>query len=231
MHSLRLCSIAALVAIGSTAWAGQPLNTEDAGVLGRSDCEFETSLRRQTERAADTANAMALKVGCGVGWRSQVALGLDAERSGGRTDRSMRLGGKTALNDAGSGQPAFALAWELASVRSAGGSHALEDTTAQAVTSLMLRPALQLHANLGWTRSRSSGRSSTLWALALERSASERLDLMAEVYASDRDRSPWIAAGLRWSVVPDKLSIDASAGLQTSGARPRRMTLGLNAGF
>ena len=148
MHSLRLCSIAALVAIGSTAWAGQPLNTEDAGVLGRSDCEFETSLRRQTERAADTANAMALKVGCGVGWRSQVALGLDAERSGGRTDRSMRLGGKTALNDAGSGQPAFALAWELAGARSAGGSHALEDTTAQAVTSLMLRPALQLDGRL-----------------------------------------------------------------------------------
>jgi hypothetical protein len=230
MRLLRLC-IAALFVISPAAWAGQPLSTEDAAVLERSDCELETSLRRQSARAADAASGMALKVGCGVGWRSQLALGLDGERSGGRTDQGLRLGGKTALNDAAAGLPAFTLAWELAGARPAGGSFSLEDPTALAVTSLTLRPALQLHANLGWSHSRSAQRSSTLWAVAVEQAATDRLDLMAEVYASDRERSPWMAAGLRWALVPDKLSIDASAGLQPVSAGQRRVTLGLKAGF
>lgn len=38
-------SIAALLVPASAAWAGQPLDTEDAAVLERADCEFETSLR------------------------------------------------------------------------------------------------------------------------------------------------------------------------------------------
>ena len=120
MRLLRLC-IAALFVISPAAWAGQPLSTEDAAVLERSDCELETSLRRQSARAADAASGIALKVGCGVGWRSQLALGLDGERSGGRTDQGLRLGGKTALNDAAAGLPAFTLAWELAAARPAGG--------------------------------------------------------------------------------------------------------------
>lgn len=230
MRLLPLC-IAALLVPASAAWAGQPLNTEDAAVLERSDCEVETSLRRQTARAADPASGFALKAGCGVGWRTQVALGLDAERIGGNTDQGLRLGGKTALNEAAAGQPAFALAWELAAARPTGGSFSLEDTSALAVTSLKLRPALQLHANLGWSHSRSQKRNSTLWAVAVEQAASDRLDLMAEVHASDRDRAPWVAAGLRWALVPDKLSIDASAGLQASSTRARRVTLGVKAGF
>ena len=230
MRFLRLC-LAALLVPASAAWAGQPLATEDAAVLSRSDCEFESSLRRQTERGAASSSGAAVKLGCGIGWRSQVALGLDAERSGGRTDQGLKLGGKTALNEAAAGQPAFTLAWELAAARPAGGSLALEDTSALAVTTLTLRPALQLHANLGWSRSRSQRRSSTLWAVAVEQAASDRLDLMAEVYASDRDPAPWMAAGLRWALVPDKLSIDASAGLQASSARARRITLGVKAGF
>lgn len=230
MRLLHLC-IAALLVPAAAAWAGQPLNTEDAAVLERADCELETSLRRQTARAASPANGFALKFGCGVAWRTQVALGLDAERSGGSTAQGLRLGGKTALNEAAAGQPAFALAWELAAARPAGGSLSLEDTTALAVTSLKLRPALQVHAHLGWSHSRSQERNSTLWAVAVEQAASDRLDLMAEVHASDRVRAPWVAAGLRWALVPDKLSIDASAGLQASSARARRVTLGVKAGF
>ena len=64
MRLLPLC-IAALLVPASAAWAGQPLNTEDAAVLERSDCEVETSLRRQTARAADPASGFALKIGCG----------------------------------------------------------------------------------------------------------------------------------------------------------------------
>ena len=222
-------SIAALLVPASAAWAGQPLDTEDAAVLERADCELETSLRRQTARAVRPANGFALRFGRGVGRRSQVALGLDAERGGGRTDLGLRLGSKTAPNEAAAGQPAFALAWELSAALPAAGSISLEDTTALGVTSLKLRPGLQLHANPGWSRSRSARHSSTLWAGAVDQAASDRLDLMAEVHASDR--APWVAAGLRWALAPDKLSIDASASLQASSTRPRRVTLGVKAGF
>lgn len=50
---------------------------------------------------------------------------------------------------------------------------------------------------------------------------------MAEIFRDDRDRAPWLNAGLRWRLVDKRLSFDFSYGVQANGARARLATAGL----
>jgi hypothetical protein len=57
------------------AFAGRPLQTEDASVLARGECEVEGSTARLS--AADAAErSEALQLGCGIGVSTQLALAV-----------------------------------------------------------------------------------------------------------------------------------------------------------
>ena len=107
----------------------------------------------------------------------------------------------------------------------------LEDLFLNGVASTPLGGQTTLHANLGWTRTRSARQHTVNWNLAIERGLPGGIDVMAESYADNRDRKPWLAAGLRWHALPERLFLDASVALQTGPSRPRLFTLGLKAAF
>lgn len=221
----------ALACLCPPALAGRPIVTEDAGVLDRGACEVETFGLRATERATPSTTGLSVQFGCGVGYRSQVALAATSARSDGQTERGLALVGKTALNEPTDTGPAWTLAWGLDAVKPSGDSLDHETTFLNGVVSLPITKSLKLHANLGWSHSQSASQSTTGWAVALERSLPAGIDLLGEVFADDRERSPWVQIGVRWAAVPDKLFLDASWGMQTSSSRPKALTIGLKAAF
>lgn len=85
-----------LTLAGGAAQAGRPLITEDAGVLGRAECEWEGFLARSHD-AGLRSRDWSTQVGCGIGWRSQIALGYGESRVAGLRVRAVGLGGKTGL--------------------------------------------------------------------------------------------------------------------------------------
>ena len=102
----------------------------------------------------------------------------------------------------------------------------LTGSTVRLVVTVPRGPWL-LHANVGVLRDHDSRRDSTLWTLAAERTALGSFDLMAEFFGDDRDRAPWLNAGARWRVIDERLSLDASYGVQANGARARIASVGL----
>lgn len=231
-------ALAACVAWPASAWAGRPALTEDAGVLARGDCELETFVGRQTSSQEPTLRGGSLQLGCGIGAGHQIALAATVLRSDGQSQRGLSLLGKLALGEAGgaggAGEAAasFALAWGLQALRHPqASSYHHESSSLTGVATVPLTTALRLHANLGWSHGKTTRHSSTGWALALEQTAAPGLDLLAETFANDRDKSPWIQLGLRWAALPDKLFLDGSLGQQTSGLRPRLFTVGMKAAF
>jgi len=219
-----------LLAGGTTAWAGRPLATEDAGVIERGACEVESFFAHATERASPSISGASVQLGCGIAGNTQVALAVATARGGGETERGIALNGKTALGEPANGN-AWAVAWGLAAVRPDGGSMKHETSFINGVYTRAIDDALKLHANLGWSRSQSARQSTTGWALALERSMPASIDVMGEVFGNDRDSAPWVQVGLRWTVVPEKFFLDTSLGRQMNSHRPQQFTLGLKAAF
>jgi len=229
--STLLPVLCALAALHPPAQAGRPLATDDAGSLEARACELETSPGRTRERDAPRLGEAALQVGCGLGLGSQAAIGWGRESAAGQARRSLTLAGKTGLRDGGEDRASLALAWGFGGSDAPSAPMRLESTYLTGVASLPLGGALALHANLGWSRSRSTLASTTGWALALEHVGQGGIDVMGEVLGDDRDPHPRFQFGVRASVLPERLWLDASAGVQASPARPRGLTLGMKLAF
>ncbi len=68
--------VMACAALPLAAQAGRPLATEDAGVLDAGSCEFEAFAATERATASPVLRSHAFQVGCGVGARTQLALGF-----------------------------------------------------------------------------------------------------------------------------------------------------------
>lgn len=80
---------------------------------------------------------------------------------------------------------------------------------------------LVLHLNLGWSRDKARRRDQTTWGAGMEYWASERWMFIAETVGDDRQK-PFVQAGVRFSIVPGLLQIDATVGAQPGQVMPGR---------
>jgi hypothetical protein len=230
-------AIVAGAALGATltatpAFAGRPLQTEDAGVMARGECEVEGSAARLS--AADTdERSRALQLGCGIGGSTQLALAVALLR-GDAADgaRGAELNGKTELwrGAGGDDAPALVLAYGVLGVKFGGDGWRHAASQARLVYTRTLHPEWLLHANLGHARDERSHARSTTWGLAFEHSGIGAIAPMAELFGRDREPA-WWNLGVRASVARDTLYFDASFGQQMSAARARLTTLGFKAVF
>lgn len=221
----------AVALLGSTlvlpVSAGRPFATEDAGVLAPRDCEVESFLARVTGQGPDNESALSVQLGCGIGHRTQLSVGIVGARTGGGDHpTSLLLSGKTALVESSDDGPGLVLAWQWAGTRRTDTGLRRDASSLAAVASLPWGGGL-LSANLGWARSHTGRQDSTLWALAYERPVATGLDIGAEVYGDDR-RPAWLGVGVRRQVT-EGFFVDASFALQRGGARAAM--LGLEIGF
>lgn len=117
----RLAAALCALTLSLPALAGRPLQTEDAGVLDRGDCELEGVFER-VRFDGSTARERHLSANCGIGLQTQVGLAGGWLRADGRRDLSAGIGGKTRLwTGESEGAPAFTLAWGVAGDRLDGG--------------------------------------------------------------------------------------------------------------
>jgi hypothetical protein len=225
--TLALLVFAALLA-SDRAEAGRPLQTEDAGVLERGDCEVELVAARERGEHPTLTSGRA-QVGCGIGWRSQVAVAASRASGGGEREDSFGIGGKTWLRELTDEQTGITLAWTAGYVRPRGASTEREGAEVRAVVTHPIGPWL-LHANLGWQRDSIEHRDSTVWGAAVERTGLGPVDAMFEFFGDDRER-PWANAGLRWNVVPDRVMLDGSIGRQMGSDGRTLVTVGMKVTF
>lgn len=219
----------ALATPWGVAQAGRPLATEDADVLARGDCEWESFVADTRARGDSAERGLITQVGCGLGAATQAALGAAGSRYAGETTSALFLVGKTALLPREGESLGITLAWGLAAERPPGGSMKQETTFLTLVASRTFAPGWTGHANLGWLHSRSASASTTTWALAAERAMGGGVDLMGEVYGDDRGK-PWMDVGARWQA-GESTSLNASWAVQRETPRVRLWTFGLKLAF
>jgi hypothetical protein len=229
----RIAAVAGLglaASLSLPAWAGRPLATEDAGVLGRGECEIESFAGRARASGGDTEHTRWAQFGCGIGYNSQLALGAGDQKAGGETTHISAVVGKTYLRELTDDQTGVVIAYAFLGAKAPGEGFKHEATEIKAVLTGPTNGWL-LHANLGSNFSHTAAPYGTVWALAAERPAAVGpVDLMAEVFG-DNHSDPWVQFGARWQVVPERFFLDASWGVQTDSARTKVVTIGLKLAF
>lgn len=183
------------MALAPSAWAGAPMATEDADVLGVNECEWESTANR-TRVASLSVRTLSTKAGCGLLPGTQLALGAARSSAAGESANAFGLSGKTALIPRPDGGFGLTLAYGFTWAKTPG------DSLRYASTSLAL-VATQgvgdwtLHANAGLVRERDGGDRRGTWALGAEYALGDEWALLGETYGSDGSDSAW-GLGLRW---------------------------------
>lgn len=213
------------------AQAARPLVTEDAGVLGRGECELEGVAGRTSSSGPGETTAL-LQVACGVGLQTQLAGAFGTSRTEGESSLAAAATGKTSLRELTDEQAGVALAYALAGGRPSGMGWRYGSTTLLGVVTVPLRKEWLLHANLGASYSRPERATTAIWAAAVEvlRVEGSAFDLMAETFGTQRD-PPWVNAGVRYTVVPERFTINASFGAQGGSERTKLATVGFKLNF
>ncbi len=225
MSRITGCLLAATLACAChAAWANRPLTTDTADTIGHGVCQFEPYAGRNASSGSPDEHFWTLQLNCGVTDHTQLGASAGRAWAAGAADQALAVAGKTALVTLKDGQTGFAVAYGLSASRPSGASWSGEGVFVNGIASRELREGLLVHGNVGWSHSRSAGQSSTTYAIATEYTSTPRLVLSAELYGDDRG-SPWVGAGV-WFSVADKLSVNASYGVQTSSPRVRQLTLG-----
>lgn len=228
MNTPGLVSLGAVVlaaAASSTAFAGRPLATEDAGVLEPGACELEPSFTR-VKSAGQSERASVMQVACGTPWRSQFSANVQRVSAEGQSSTGFGLGGKTGLLGGESAPVALTLAYGVnIATLARGGGRRLTDGFVNLVASSEVAKNVTVHANLGALHVREPRSNATTWNLAGEWAVGGGIDLVAEAYGNNRDER-WAGAGARytagsWSfnAALARMSSEPKASLLTAGAK------------
>jgi hypothetical protein len=224
----RLIGSALLIWAG-IANAGRPLVTEDAGVLGKGECEIEAFYLNERVSGAPTSLGWSGQLACGLGINTQIALGALRGSTAGEHAYGIAFIGKTGLRELTDDQVGIALAYEIGGEKISGESFKHETTGIRAVVTAPVDKWL-FHANLGWLRLESANNNATTWFVAAERTEVGPFDLAVEAFGEFGEPT-WVNLAARWAVVPEKFFVDASYGKQTSGERAKLFTIGVKFAF
>jgi hypothetical protein len=225
--SQRLALLPAVL-LAASAQAARPLFTEDAAIIAAGGCEVETAANRVAPGAVPALRSASAQLACGVRAGTEVALALARQVGGDERKTVATLAGKSALNDPGEAGAAYAFAYGVIGAQDPQGSLRRALVYLNGVMSKTIGTAFTVHANLGWFRERADARGRASWALAAESPAAPRWDLVAEAFANERERNPWLQFGARWTLRPQRLIFDAAVGAR---GQERSATLGMTFAF
>lgn len=220
----------AVLACGS-AHAGRPLVTEDAGVLDRGDCEFE-GVAARLGLVGPSERSGLLQVACGAGFQTQLAGVLGNTRVDGEHSLQAAATGKTFLRELTDEQAGVALAYVFSGARPSGMGWRYDTTALLGVVTVPVQKELLLHGNLGASYSRVDRETTAVWALAAEvlQLGGTAFDVTGETFGTQRE-PPWLNFGLRYTLVPERFTVNASYGWQGGSERAKLATVGFKLNF
>lgn len=216
----RLGVTALFLLMSVSAWAARPFVTDDARLTTAGSCQVESWVRAYP----DSIETWALPA-CNPTGNLEITLGGGQARlEGGLNTHDYVLQFKTLFRPLATNDWGWGLA--VGTVQHPDihpGPNQLGNSYAYLPLSLSLRDdRVVLHANLGWLRDHASQRENMTWGLGGEfYPGSARLAWIAETFGDDRSK-PWWQTGVRWSLIPNLLQIDATVGQQAGGARDSR---------
>jgi hypothetical protein len=192
---------AACALLAFPAWAGRPLATDDAAILDPRDCQVE-AWHQHTGNLREWWAMPACRVG---DWE------LGAGK--GQADASI-LQAKTMLRNPGETGDGWALALTIASQK----GRARQQILNLPLTLSFLEQTVLLHLNAGWMHPRGAATRAT-WSAGGEYALTQRCSASLETYGS-RHQAPTRQFGLRYTLIANRLDLDASVA-KTTGARPQ----------
>jgi hypothetical protein len=210
--------LAILLVIAPTAQAARPFVTDDARVVDKGGCQIESFVKRQ--RKFDETEFWFLPA-CNP-WGAELTAGhirVDSAPFG--DTRTTILQGKMLLEPLATNGSGFALSLGVLAGSSSSpyfnaiGSFSFADDR------------VVLHANLGGLRDGTANRSRGTWGAGAEvLLLAPRLYGIVESYGAGGEK-PTSHAGLRIWIVPNRVQVDTTVGLQQSAPERRFATVGL----
>jgi hypothetical protein len=207
------------------AQAARPFMTDDARLTTEGSCQLESWARRYSDR-----QEMWALPACNPGGNLEITLGggrFTSEGGAHSTDQVLQV--KTLFRPLTTNDWGWGLSVGMVRHPSATpgpnnlGSHYLYVP----LSASMLDDKMVWHLNLGWSRDKATRLQQTTWGVGVEYWTSERWMWIAETFGDDRQK-PMVQTGLRWSLVPGVLQIDATVGDQPGQAGATRWrSLGL----
>ena len=206
IHPWRSCASAAALA-ATTAYAGQPLVTDDAGIVAPKTCQLEGTLRFARDGAL-TAAQPACNFGGNLEWSAGGAhVAPDTDPS--YTHVQLQL--KSALFKAADGKASFgASAGALRDTGAPHGSSAFQTYYGKAIASWYPGDTLEFDFNVGAANSRGDG-TFALAGAAVQWTVVAGWQLLGEVFHDEPGRWKY-QLGARSIVVPDRVELFASFG-------------------
>jgi hypothetical protein len=217
----RGAALALCLAACGPAWAGRPLNTDDAAILPTGACQLQAWLRPSRH-----LDEFVLQPACNprgaVEWDASLAM---ARAPGGASSTSLGLQAKTAFRTVEPGSRGAGAS--LGVSRQAGDGAAQTTRAGNLIFSLAPSQALVvLHFNAG-ARQTASRHAVAGWGAAVEVELAQGWTLVAESYG-ERHAGPGRQLGLRTWLRPQRLQLDATLGQEPlDGRREAFATVGL----
>lgn len=204
--------LASLVAL--PCFAGRPLTTEDAAVLGEGRCQLEAWIDRSREGTQGWL-APACNFGANIEWQ----LGAARTRVAGAQHFSEAYAQAKTIFTPDDASWGMGLVAGLTRYPRQEGHRGWVNPYLIVPVSIAIGDAA-LHANAGWARDRLARRDVTLWGLAAEVPSGERVTLVAEAFGENSAR-PFLRGGVRVSVAKD-FDIDFTLVSRPGGTREER---------
>ena len=225
-----LLAFLALAGTSSGTHAQHSPLPDEAEVLDKNDCEVGLAYEHQTQRREPTEHERSISLACGIGWRTELALGFSRLRSDGTSSKTIGFEGRTSLPVAGPGKVTWALVYGLEAERAVSGGWHRSEQYAALEAILGLERGWLLEATLGSARDLPSRSSSTPWMLAVEREIANDVEVRAELNGDDHGR-PMLGLELRHANLFEDAEISLSAGTRGGRSRERRFGLGISFEF
>jgi hypothetical protein len=210
--------LAVLLVVAPAAQAARPFVTDDARIVDKDGCQIESFVKRQ--RKFDETEFWFVPA-CNP-WGAELTAGhirVDSTPSG--DTRTTILQGKMLLKPLATNGSGFALSLGVLAGSTSSpyfnaiGSFSLADDR------------VVLHANLGGLRDGTVNRSRGTWGVGAEvLLIAPRLYGILESYAVGGEK-PTSHAGLRIWIVPNRVQVDTTVGLQQTAPERRFATVGL----
>lgn len=224
-----LCCALLLCAPASAAEGGALERNRDVADAG--DCELEASIERSRARGETAQTQTALRGACGVGWRTELALGLARERAGAQREHKLELQAQHTLRERGDdGGIGWTIGAGVGLDRQGGGGWRRSEYQVELEATRELGPGWIVEVKLGSLRDRAARRDSTLWGMGLEHTPNEQFEWRVELSGDDRSR-PFAGIGLRHTLGLEDLQFKLAFETRLGTPRERRLAFAVQVDF
>ena len=221
---MRLLLIAFLLAAPG-AYAARPFITDDARLVDKGGCQIETFVKRQ-QRFDE--NEFWFVPSCNPWGPVELSLGgIWVASAAPGNSRALTAQAKTLLRPLTTNGYGFALAIGATRLTPFDAKSVVNPYFNTMASISFADDRVVIHGNLGGVRDKVANLSRGTWGVGAEALLiAPRLYGIAETYGQQGEK-PTLHGGLRYWLVPDRVQLDSTIGLQNSSPERRFATVGL----